>query len=216
MSTPSGLGEPPEDLSEIAGFPAVDLGGEIHRLSEHRNLWFFSSVDTVAADRGGRFDLTTPLGTCYTATTLEGCLTEKLLRGGVKTVPAERLDELYHAKGRIVTPVRAADLTAARATGYGCNAEIHTTLDYPKTRRWAGRLHSVGFRALRHLLRSDPAAQLIGYAWFGPSGRCQRPPEGCEPTRIDPLDIPTATRLLTSRGVAVVPIPNAVPIEPTP
>ena len=208
----SGLGAPPADGARLERFPQAPTVRELHRLSEHPEPWFFSSVDDVEQLTGGRFDLIAPDGSCYLAESLEGCLVEKLLRGPTRVVVAERLDELFHTTVRTTAPMRTADLTAARASGFGVNAEIHSTLDPAAPRRWAIALRAAGFRALRHALRADPAATLRGRAVFGTAGLHRRAPAGLATRRVTTVDVDVATRALAARGVRVLPIPHDVPL----
>lgn len=204
----SGLGEPPADLRD---FPAAGQVDELHRLSEHPGVWWYSQVADVGRDGGGRFDLTGPHGTSYLAHGLDGALVEKLLRARSRVVVTERLAELFHATVTVRATPPTAELSASIATGYGLNAEIHTTLDYPTTRRWAHALHRAGWRALRYLLRGDPTARSPGTALFGTAGLRKRAPAGMS-TTVAPLDRGHAVRLLEARGVEVRPIPAAVPV----
>lgn len=209
MSRPqTGLAEPPEDLD---GFPHAAKVERLHRLSEYPAPWWYSHVSDPAGADGGRFDLTAPRGTCYLASSLDGALVEKLLRTRTKVVVAERLHELFHASIEVRRTPPTADLTGARATGYGVNAEIHTSLDRPLTRRWARALHAAGWRALRHLLRGDSTGNAVGLALFGRAGLHRRAPAGMT-TTVQPLDRDEAERLLAARDVVVRPIPDRVPI----
>lgn len=209
MSSPrSGLAGPPDDLDD---FPRAGEVDELHRLSEYPGPWWYSHVRDPEEDTGGRFDLTEPLGTCYLATSLDGALVEKLLRTRTKVVVAERLHELFHATIEVRRTPATADLTSPGATGFGINAEIHTTLDYPRTRRWARALRAAGWRALRHLLRGDNAGRAIGFALFGRAGLHRRAPAGMT-TTVRALDRDEAERLLGTRNVVVRPIPDRVPI----
>lgn len=211
--TATGLGDPPDDLD---GFPTAGMVGQLHRLSEWPGVWWYASVASATAPGGGRFDLVEPTGTCYLAeTSLEGALVEKLLRTPVKVVPAERLEELFHATIDVRDVPATADLTAPQATGFGLNAEIHTTLDYATPRRWAGALYRAGWRAVRHRLRGDPGQQLAGRALFGRAGLHNRAPAGMT-TAVAPLDRTEAERLLADRNVEVRPIPAHVPVVPPP
>jgi hypothetical protein len=188
----------------------------LHRLSEWPGVWWYSSVGEVADPGGGRFDLVEPRGTCYLAeASLDGALVEKLLRTPVKVVPAERLDELFHAVVTVRSAPRTADLTAAEATGFGLNAEIHSTLEHDVPRRWAVELWKNGWRAVRHHLRGDTTGQLAGRALFGASGVHVRAPAGMS-TSIAALDRGEAERLLAGRNVEVRPIPAHVPIVAPP
>ncbi len=211
----TGLADPPDDRPALTGLPAAGHIDRLHRLSEYARPWWFAHVDAVDDPHGGRFDLTPPQGTCYLAETLDGALVEKLLRARSKVVVAERLAELFHAQIEVRAAPAIADLTAARATALGLNAEIHTTLDYRVTRRWARALRRAGWRGLRYLLRGDLTGTQAGRALFGGAGLHRRAPAGLT-TTVAPLDRHRAEQLLHARGVQVRPIPAHVPIAPPP
>lgn len=212
----TGLGEPPGDPADLTGFPAAGDVGELHRVSDHPGVWWFSGIQDIDDDGGGRFDLTAPHGTCYLAEdTLDGALVEKLLRTPARVVVRERLAELFHATVTVHDPPPTADCTAPAATGYGLNAELHDTLEYAVTRRWARALYDAGWRALRHRLRGDVTGELAGRCVFGGAGLHQRAPAGMR-THVAPLDVARATVLLEARGVEVRPIPRRVPIADPP
>jgi hypothetical protein len=209
LTPPSGLADPPKGETDLDGFPEAVAPRELHRLSEWPGTWWFSS--TPDDQPGGRFDLTTPDGTCYLAETLDGALVEKLLRTRTKVVVAERLAELFHATVTVRVMSRCADLAAPEAAGFGINGEIHTTLDYATPRRWAAALRRAGWKSLRYLLRADPAGLNSGRALFGKAGLRRRAPAGMT-THVAPLDRTHAESLLADRGVALRPIPAHVPI----
>lgn len=211
MTATTGLGEPPDLLT---GFPEAAPVTELHRLSEFPGSWWFASA-LVDDSGGGRFDLPDPHGTCYLADSLTGAVVEKLLRSPVKVVVAERLDELFHTVVTVRRTPSTADLAARRATAYGLNAEIHTTLDYRGTRRWAVALHRAGFRGLRHRLRGDVTQRLAGWALFGTAGLRHRAPNGMT-TAVRTLDRDEVERVLERLGVELRPIPSVVPIVPPP
>lgn len=210
----SGLADPPEDAESLTGFPQAGHAYELHRLSEWPAVWWYASVGAVEREGGGRFDLERPQGTCYLAESLDGALVEKLLRARAKVVVAERLDELFHATVTVRTTPPMADLSAPQATGFGLNAEVHTTLDYRTPRRWARALRRAGWRGVRYLLRGDPTAS-PGRALFGRAGRHRRAPAGMR-TSVSPLDRARAETLLHARGVQVRPIPAEVPTTEPP
>ena len=208
----TGLGEPPDHL---LGFPEAAPVHELHRLSEFPGSWWYASAPTDSDSGGGRFDLRRPNGTCYLADSLTGAVVEKLLRTPVKVVVAERLDELFHTVVTVRRTPPVADLTARQATAYGLNAEIHTTLDYDRTRRWAVALHRNGFRGLRHRLRGDVTQRLAGWALFGTAGLRHRAPNGMT-TTVRTLDRDEVERVLDRLGVELRPIPATVPIVAPP
>lgn len=198
----------------LDGFPAAKTVGQLHRLSESPGAWWFASVDDPQDQSGGRFDLVTPLGTCYLAEdSLEGALVEKLLCAPLVVVPTERLGELFHAVVSVRRTPATADLTSPQATGYGLNAEIHSTLEYAISRRWGAALWKSGWRALRHRLRGDVTQTLAGRALFGRAGLHTRAPAGMS-TTVASLDTVLAQKLLAERKVEVRPIPARVPITP--
>ncbi len=135
----SGLGAPPADGARLGRFPQAPTVRELHRLSEHPEPWFFSSVDDVERLTGGRFDLITPDGACYLAESLGGCLVEKLLRGPTRIVVAERLDELFHTTVRTTAPM--TDRRSHRRPALGVRRERRDppTLRSRAARRWATR-----------------------------------------------------------------------------
>ncbi len=208
----SGLGGPPVSLN---GFPEAAAATELHRLSEHPGAWWYSSVARQNDPDGGRFDLTRPDGTCYAAESLAGAVVEKLFRTPAKVVVAERLTELFHLTAVVRVSPRTADLTNRRATGFGLNAEVQSSLDYAPTRQWATALHAAGFRALRYRLRNDVSQRLAGRALFGRAGLRRRTPAGMSST-VQSVDIDRIESILTGLGVDVRPIPARVPIEPPP
>lgn len=211
MTTRSGLADPPADAVALDQFPSARPGAELHRLSEWPSAWWFSSVASVDDSTGGRFDLSRPSGTCYLAESLDGAIVETVLRTPVKVVVAERLDELFHATVTLRSEAPIADLTAAAATGFGLNAEIHTTLDYHTPRRWAHALWTRRWRGLRYRLRGDASGRAAGRAVFGSAGLHSRAPAGMS-TRVVPINREIAERVLAARGVDVRPIPIQVPI----
>lgn len=211
----SGLAQPPSEPGALTGLPAAGHVERLHRLSEYVRPWWYASVTTLDEHRGGRFDLTSPQGTCYLAESLDGALVEKLLRARTKVVVAERLAELFHATIHVRAAPTAADLTSPRATAAGLNAEVHTTLDYRITRRWARALRAAGWRGLRYRLRGDVTGRAAGRAVFGRAGLHRRAPAGLT-TEVAPLDRDRAEQLLHERGIEVRPIPTQVPIAPPP
>ena len=146
---------------------------------------------------------------------LAGAVVEKLLRAPVKVVVAERLDELFHTVVAVRRTPPVADLTARKATGFGLNAEIHTTLDYARTRRWAAAFHRNGFRGLRHRLRGDVSQRLAGWALFGTAGLRQRAPSGMS-TSVGMLDRAEVAQVLERLGVELRPIASIVPVVDPP
>lgn len=205
-STP-GLAWPPDSPRALARFPRTRrLPRRIHRLCERSGVWWFATLGSG----GGRFDLPAPEGSCYLADDLGTALAEKLLRRPKSIVPAQRLRELWHARVAVLRAPPLADLTSRSVAAWGVNAEIHVALDYARPRAWAARLRSAGAPGLRYAVRSDPALTARAVALFGAAGLHARAPAGMR-THVSRLDTDAAARLLTARGVRVLPIPHDVP-----
>lgn len=203
----SALAPPTVADAELQGLPrAHRISEPLHRLSEHREPWWFASASVDSpATIGGRFDLPVPAGTCYLAETLDGALCEKLLRSSKRVVPSERLASLFHATIDVRQMPEAVDLGAEAATAVGLNAEIHVGLAYRVSRAWARAFHRAGWQAISYVLRGDAALHARGLALFGRSGLRRRAPTGMR-TTVRPLHTSTAAALLAGRGVRIIPM----------
>lgn len=151
--------------SELTRFPHFVLGDaplyRIHRAG--RSLWWFSN------DGSGRFDLpaASGQGTCYFAETAAGCFLEVFRAWTL--VPAAEV-EARRISRLALAGLKLADCTSPRCREFGLTAELHSTIDYTVTQRWAEALASAGFSGIRYLLRHDPSADSVGVALFGPAG----------------------------------------------
>ena len=174
------LAEPPAELAGLVPFPHTQLRGEVlHRIFRDRDPrtgrvrgpFYFASADDAGG--GGRYDLPPPNGSCYLAREKIGAWLEKFRSTYVA------LDDLRAHRmltTRAPYSLRAADLLAAAARGFGVTGDIHTTTDYALTRQWASRLHQVGFRALHGKVRHDPGLEHRSVTLFDQQG--QRMPYG--------------------------------------
>lgn len=189
------LGEPPD---ELRGFPTRVLTParrlwRIHR--SDREAWWFSS------DGESRFDLSPPRGTAYAADDPLGSFAEvfqDMTLVSDADVAARRLSELH-----VPRRVRLADCTDSRARGFGCTGEIHTTVDYELTQRWAEAFAEGGFAGIRYLVRHDPAQRQVGIALFGEAGVQRSLPTATSGLIPDEL-LADASRLF---GIHVLPRP---------
>jgi hypothetical protein len=131
----------------------------LHRAAH--SPWYF-------ADSGeGRFDLRDGQGTCYLA--LEAVVAFIEVFYGLAIVPSEELLAYAVSTVRVATPVRLADCTSPRAAAFGVTGEIHTSVDYELTRRWAEAWRLADFGGIRYWARHDPGRGR-SVAIFGPSG----------------------------------------------
>jgi hypothetical protein len=135
----------------------------------HPDPWYFSS------DGGGRFDLDSPLGTCYLASDKVGALREVL---GPDYVAGSVVAQVFFDQRRIweATPTTMgwtqgiADLLDDRWDGLGLTNELFTTSDYPATHSWARCFQVTGWDGLRVRLRHLLSPDRAGTALFGPEG----------------------------------------------
>lgn len=176
-----------------------------------RGAWFFSSSPADGpAPASGRFDLPEPEGTCYLASTPGAAVRElagpDVVRRG--WIEGELLEGRVVSKLTLRHPVRAADVSARRATDYRISAELTTTSRYEVTQAWARALRDAGFDALRHQLRFTPGSDR-GLALFGPAGRP-------EPVRRGDEDPAPAAAWARSLGLDVVTAPSSAAVEIVP
>ena len=159
------LTDPPHDLE---GFPK-------RRLTTRRTLWRIHRKENTpwwfCSDLECRFDLPAPKGTCYLAEEPLGAFVEVFNDVGLVTeddIKQRRISAL-----KVPRALRLADCTNAASRGFGCTGEIHTTVDYDLTQRWARALAEAGFDGVRYLVRHDPAQRRVGIAVFGEAGEAR-------------------------------------------
>lgn len=162
MSSRSSLDHPPADLGDFPVYHLQDTRAlaRIHRAD--RQACFYSS------DGSGRFDLATPLGTCYFGDDPLASLVEVFREAAVVAETLIMTKALSLLRPR--SEGRLADVAHPRSRRFGVTGEIHTTTDYDMTQAWAGALHRAGFDGIRYRVRHDPAQDLVGIALFGSAG----------------------------------------------
>lgn len=157
------LTDPPAP-AVLAGLPKIRIAGRrLHRVFQaHRgDPWWFASLPAGAApDNGGRFDLPSPLGACYLATSPVAAVLEALPEfSGL--LPDIELRKRRRAEVTVPTSApRAAALAATRARDSGVTAALWAGTDRARTQRWALALARAGWRALHHGVQHDPAGGL--------------------------------------------------------
>lgn len=183
------LGEP----GDLTGFPTIAPPKRMVRVCRAaQDTWWFS------ADGSGRFDLTSPQGTCHLATDAYAAIREASRLGPVSTmwVAARELRE-------VVPPNPHARLAAAtrQAAGrYGVTTELATVVPYDLPRRWAAALRAHGLDGIRHQLRHDQRARPSGIALFGAVGAASH--DDGRQTALDDAAVNAA-------GVRVLPPPHS-------
>lgn len=108
--------------------------------------WFGSSL-------AGRFDLSEPAGTCYTAESEIVTLLETWT--GIALIPQPELDQRALSTMTADQDLQLADMTSNAAIGFGVTAEISTTIDYDLTQNWATALHAAGYNGIRYWARHE-------------------------------------------------------------
>jgi len=176
-----------------------------------RGAWFFSSSPAGdPAPGSGRFDLPEPEGTCHLASTPAAAVREvagpDVVRRG--WIEGDLLEGRVVSTLTLSHPVRAADVSARRATDYRISSELTTTGRYEITQAWARALRDAGFDALRHQLRFTPGSDR-GLALFGTAGR----PDPGWPGGPDPA---SAAEWAESLGLDVVTAPSSAAVEIVP
>jgi RES domain-containing protein len=149
------LADPPPTLDAFPSIPAPSVLYRIHRSS--LDPLYFSNTGA------GRFDLSAPRGTLYTAETPVGAFLE---------VFRERLVSSAEVTARSLTTLdpirelRLADCTHPEARSFGVTAAIHSTPDYALTQRWALAFADAGFDGIEYLVSHDPSASERAVAVF--------------------------------------------------
>ncbi|MDV8006980.1 RES family NAD+ phosphorylase [Rhodococcus sp. IEGM 1318] len=156
----------PPSPDELRGrFPArtVSAGTVLYRT--HRDglgaWWFGSSLQ-------GRFDLTDPHGTCYTAESELITLLECWV--GIKYIPRTEIDDRALSAVTVRRDLQIADVTSNRAIEFGMTSEINTTIDYTLTQRWAEAFRSAGFDGIRYWARHEMSHTDACLALFAEGG----------------------------------------------
>lgn len=174
------LAEPPTGANALASCPGQTLAGRtVFRLwrpvgsdgSARPSPWWFASVPEDDPTAGGRFDLPSPMGTCYVATSAVGAVLESL-QAHLTSLPVEELRSrrLARVNAPDGAPV-AARLTSRRLAGaHGVTAALWSGGNRLLTQRWAGAFRRDGWWALYGGAQHDPSGRLRSYAVFDHSG----------------------------------------------
>ena len=154
--------------SSLAGFPTRALDGRTTLFRAHlaaRSPWWFGN------DGGGRFDLTSPQGTCYTALDGEAAVRERLgpILGGRSELPESALADVVVSRLRLPEARQAADLQSRLVARFGVTRELETMVPYAVPQAWARSLANAGFGAVAYGPRFTPGDS-CAVALFGAEG----------------------------------------------
>lgn len=139
--------------------------------SHDTSPWWYSSRDT--AENPGRFDLTTPDGTCYWAVSIGGAILEAITDPEQEDPPLISLGGLRRMSVWQADQVAAARRTLADATVAslpGLTGEIGTYVPYEVTWQWADTFHAAGLHGIvyRGRFAQDDCLALFGAAGLHP------------------------------------------------
>jgi len=158
---------PPENL-DLSRFPkrTVSKGRSWYR--EHGILgpWYFASGD------GGRFNLETPRGSLYLASTPQAAARERIGWDLAKSgrVPYSLVEGRQVATLNLPATLRLAKLTAPDAVHWQLIPNELTTMpNYAVPRAWAAAFDQQHFDGLWVMLRTG-TPDTRGIVWFGKSG----------------------------------------------
>lgn len=203
------LGEPPA-THLLHRLPSWRLSGRTlwrAHLARREPWWFCSAPGPSARETGdgggGRFDLPSPDGTCYLATSPAAAILEALgdFSGGVLPVSALLSRSMMEARAPQGSP-SMADVTAERAAGFGLGAPLWADGRRQLTQHWARRIRGAGWPGIHYGASHDPSGWSRCVALFDEHGA--HPPWGAPwATTVSPLLAPETLRSLSRFGVTV-------------
>lgn len=173
------LPEPPAGAGSLERLPSHPLRRRtLYRVwrnqlpggRQRTSPWWFACLPD-APGTGGRFDLASPMGTCYLGTRPEAAVLEAL-QMHLTNLPVEELE--IRRIARVTAPddaPRAAMLTAESVAGeFGITAAIWAGHDRWLTQRWAAAIRRDGWWAIYAGVAHDPRGQLRAVALFDRAG----------------------------------------------
>ena len=193
---------------DLRSFPSTHLSEGRRVFRSHKagyHPWWFSIAPRSG---GGRFDLSTPRGTCYVADTIEAAVRERLR----ETILASRVITPLLADSFLVSSFAmprgftCAHIGVTKAARFGVTRELAalTPGHYPLSREWATAFDDAGFEGIRYGARFTPGPA-NAWALFGPAGDTMSPyplvdtvisgREACHKTKIKVLPIPRLSAL---------------------
>jgi len=170
-------GPPPASLT---GFPAHCLTPDTTLFRAHKDSlspWWFGS------DAGGRFDLPSPRGTCYTALDAVTAVRERLgpVLGPGRSVPESVLEDVVVSRLHLPREREVADLQSRRAAAFGVTRELESMVPYAVPQAWARAFDTAGLAGVRYGPRFTPG-EASSVAVFGEAGSADWP--------VDPEPVP--------------------------
>ena len=161
----------------LDGFPSIELTPDALLYRAHK--WKYETV-YYSATGDGRFDISTPEGTCYFSEAPLGAFLETFRDEPVFTegMALQGAMATYRVRPRRLL---IADCTDKRAAEFGIPEWLHDSASdrYGETQAWATRLRDAGFDGLRYWSRYSRKAdrEVRTFALFGPEGPWRELPE---------------------------------------
>lgn len=209
---------PPPGPAELTALPRLVVAGRsLWRVFQrHRTVpLYFAAVDPADPLVSGRFDLPSPLGSCYTATTKIAAVLESLQDYGSGVLPERVLQR--RAVVRVDAPAAApsaVQLTAASMRGVGATAALWAGADRVCTQAWASQLHRAGWRAAYHGISHDPGGRLRAVTLFDREGEHLPYDDDAWQGVSERLDDPVVVSALAGYGIHVLPGEPELPFVP--
>lgn len=160
--------ESPQAGQQLEGFPETTVQAHETMYRAHssgRGAWWFDNGN------GGRFNLRGERGTCYTATTIDTAVRERV-RGRVSKsgIVSPTLADSFVVSGLTATvPFRCAAVSQADAARYGIVRELVTVHEYDIPQQWAAEFDAAGFDGIFYG-SAYTTGEASAYALFGPAG----------------------------------------------
>jgi hypothetical protein len=141
--------------TSLDGFPTHHVDSATDLFRAHLvdfGAWWFGN------EGGGRFDLPSPRGTCYTALDPGSAVRERVgpVLGGAVTVPESLLEDVVVSRLRLPDDREVADVQSGAAGDFGVTRELETMVPYAVPQLWAQALDRAGHGGVRYGPRFTP------------------------------------------------------------
>lgn len=212
------------DEERAHDLPTCALQDMLHRVHRReRDPWWFASLDPDADPaEQGRFDLPSPRGTAYWATSTLAAMLEAFQDFGAGRLPRSEVAARVCSQTTVPDDApSAADLTHSQAYVAGVTPDLWTNPDRTWTQQCAAILDGAGWCALHHGIRHDPTVSLRATTLFDeegahppswPTGGSQQDAWCSEP--YDLTDDPSLDSQLAAYGIVIAPDDPALPVTP--
>ena len=139
----------------LEGFPVHHVDTDTDLVRAHAvafGPWWFGN------EGGGRFDLPSPRGTCYTALDPGSAVRERVgpVLGGAVAVPESLLEDVVVSRLRLPDGRDVADVQSSTAAEFGVTRELETMVPYAVPQLWAQALDGAGHGGVRYGPRFTP------------------------------------------------------------